>query len=349
MRHLNRRPALLIGALLLAMSACTTQEPTTSTGDTPAVDQPAGPLTVYSGRNEELVGWVFDAFTEETGIEVRVRYGNTAELAVTILEEGVASPADLYWGQDAGALGALEGAGRFAELPADVLDLVDANFRSPSGAWTGITGRVRVLAYNTDVLDEAGVPDSVFALTDERWRGRIGWAPQNGSLQAFVTAMRVTHGEQETRDWLEAIMANEPVAFANNTGAIEGVARGEVDVALVNHYYLYRFLAEDPAFNVANHYLPGDIGGLMNVAGIGVLDSSDAPEAAFELVRYLLSERVQAHFGQVTDELEFPLRRGVDAPALPTLDELSPPEVDLSRLEDLQATLEMLREVGAFD
>jgi len=349
MRHLTKIPALLLAATLLVVTACTAQDSPAATGDTPAVDQPAGPLTIYSGRNEELVGWVFDEFTAQTGIELNVRYGNTAELAATILEEGDASPADLYFAQDAGALGALESAGRLRTLPDDILETLDANFHAPSGAWIGVTGRVRVLAYNTDTVSTSDLPASVFDLTDASWRGRIGWAPENGSFQAFVTAMRITEGEDTTRDWLEAIMANEPVAFANNTGAIEGVARGEVDVALVNHYYLYRFLAEDPGFNVANHYLPGDIGGLVNVAGIGVLDASDEPDTAYELVRFLLSEDVQAYFGQVTDALEFPLRAGVDAPGLPSLEELSPPEVDLSRLEDLQATLEMLREVGAFD
>jgi iron(III) transport system substrate-binding protein len=228
-----------------------------------------------------------------------------------------------------------------------VLDLVDSTFRSPSGAWVGVTGRVRVLAYNVDVLEAVEVPDSVFDLTAPQWRGRVGWAPENGSFQAFVTAMRLAHGDEQTRAWLEAMVTNEAVAFTNNTGAIEGVARGEVDVALVNHYYLYRFLAEDPGFPVANHYLPGDIGGLVNVAGAGVLDTSEQPGQAEELIRFLLSEDTQAYFGQVTDALEFPLRSGVDSPDLPSLASLDPPQVDLSRLDDLQATLEMLHEVGA--
>jgi iron(III) transport system substrate-binding protein len=312
-------------------------------------DEATGPITVYSGRNEELVSWVFDDFTAETGIEVEVRYGDTAELASTILEEGDASPADVYFAQDAGALGALEAEGRFTTLPDDILDLVDGNFRAPSGAWTGVTGRVRVLAWNTDALTEDELPDSVFDLTDPEWQGRVGWAPTNGSFQAFVTAMRVTEGDDATRDWLEGMLANDPVVFSNNTGAVEGVARGEAEIALVNHYYLYRFLAEDPDFNVANHYLPGDIGGLVNIAGVGILSSSDNQAAAEELVRFLLGEEVQAFFGQETDALEFPLVEGIDSPELPSLESLDPPQVDLSRLEDLQGTLELLNEVGAFE
>ena len=344
-----------LGVLALALTACGTAEeaPEPAPSDAEEPDEEAGeasgPITVYSGRNEELVSWAFDEFSAETGIEVAVRYGDTAELAATILEEGDASPADVYFAQDAGALGALEAEGRLTTLPDDILDLVDDNLRAPSGAWTGVTGRVRVIAYNTDTVSEAEVPDSVFELTEPEWRGRVGWAPTNGSFQAFVTAMRVTEGEEVTREWLEGMLANDPVVFSNNTGAVEGVSRGEADLGLVNHYYLYRFLAEDPDFNVANKYLPGDIGGLVNIAGVGILSSSDEQAAAEELVRFLLGEEVQAFFGQETDALEFPLVTGIDSPELPSLESLDPPQVDLSRLEDLQGTLELLNEVGAFE
>ena len=315
--------------------------------DGPVLDELEGTLTVYSGRSEELVGQVFADFEQATDVELEVRYGDTAELAATILEEGDASPADLFFAQDAGALGALELQGALAVLPDDVRDLVAPNFGSPAGTWNGVTGRVRVLAHNTDRVTDDELPDTVFELTDGTWEGRVGWAPTNGSFQSFVTALRITEGEDATRQWLEAMLDNGAVPFENNTALVEGVARGEVDVALTNHYYVYRFLAEDPDFNVANHYLPGDVGGLVNVAGIGVLATSDEPEAAFELVRYLGSEGVQTYFGQVTDAPEFPLRDGIDAPQLPGLDELDPPELDLSQLEDLQGTLELLQDVGA--
>ncbi len=350
--HRPLRWLAALGALSLLLAACGTDtEPDDAVNDAGGAETDAaaaeGPITVYSGRNEELVGDLFDDFTAETGIEVEVRYGDTAELAATILEEGDASPADVYFAQDAGALGALEAEGLLTTLPDDVLDLVDPLFRSREGEWSGTTGRVRVLGYNTDALDADEVPDSVHDLTDPEWEGRIGWAPTNGSFQAFVTAMRIEEGEDAARDWLEGIMANDPAEFENNTSIVEGLGRGEVEVGLVNHYYLYRFLAEDPDFPVDNKYLPGDIGGLVNIAGAGVLATSDAQDAATELIRYLLSEEVQTHFGQVTDALEFPVRDGVESPELPSLEEIDPPDVDLSDLEDLQGTLELLREVGA--
>jgi len=308
-----------------------------------------GPITVYSGRNEDFVGFIFDDFMAETGIEVEVRYGNTAELAATIVEEGANSPADVYFGQDAGALGALQAEGLLTDLPQDILDTVEPTFRSREGQWTGTTGRVRVLAYNTDLVDPAELPDSIFELTEPQWEGRIGWSPTNGSFQAFVTALRAAEGEDVAREWLEGIIANGALEFENNTAIVEGLGRGEVEIGITNHYYLFRFQAEDPDFPVDNHFLPGDIGGLVNIAGVGVLGSSDQQEAAFELVRYLLSEDVQVFFGQNADTVEFPVVPGVDSPELPTLEEIDPPDVDLSNLEDLQGTLQLLLDVGALD
>jgi iron(III) transport system substrate-binding protein len=367
LRPTRRRPGLRLAAavasLALLAAACggdttaepeptddaQTEEPDAGEEDqeTAAADDAEGPLTVYSGRSEELVSEVFDRFTAETGIEVDVRYGDTAELAATIINEGDASPADVYWGQDAGALGALQAEGRFTTLPDDLVDLVDPAFSSTTGEWVGVTGRVRVLSYNSDTLTEDEVPDSVFDLTDPEWEGRVSWAPTNGSFQAFVTAMRVTEGDDVAREWLEGMIANDVQVFENNASQVEAVGRGEVDVALVNHYYLARFTSEDPDFPVANRFLPGDIGGLVNVAGVGILESTDQPSAAEEFVRYLLGQETQDYFGTETNEKEFPAVQGIEAEGLPAVDELDPPAVDLSDLEDLQGTLTLLQETGA--
>jgi iron(III) transport system substrate-binding protein len=322
-------------------------EETTDQADDQAGADAEGPLTVYSGRSEELVAEVIDGFTDATGIEVEVRYGDTAELAAQIINEGGASPADVYFGQDAGALGALQAEGLFAALPDDLVSQVEPAFASTSGEWVGVTGRVRVLAYNTQTLNEDEVPDSVFDLTEPEWAGRVSWAPTNGSFQSFVTAMRVTEGDDATREWIEGMIANDVQVFENNSSQVEAVSRGEVDLALVNHYYLLRFLAEDPEFPVANKYLPGDIGGLVNVAGVGVVASTDQPAAAEQFVAYLLSDEVQNFFGSETNEREFPAVEGIEASDLPTIAELDPPTIDLSDLDDLQGTLALLQETGA--
>ena len=315
----------------------------------PATEDAPGALVIYSGRNENLIGEYLESFTAATGIEVEVRYGDTAELAIQILEEGARSPADVYFGQDAGALGALQAAGRLAKLPDDVIELVDPRYRSRDGRWTGITGRSRNLVVNTGIVDPAELPDSVFGLTDARWSGLVGWAPQNGSFQAFVTAMRVVHGDDVARDWLGSMIANGVTQYRNNTTIVEAVGRGEIAVGLTNNYYLPRFTAEDPSFPAVNVYLPGDVGGIVNVAGAGIVDSSSRPLAAAEFIRFMLSEDIQAAFGSRVDAAEFPLRTGIDSTLLPTLDALGAPDLDLSLLEDLQGTLALLQEVGAFD
>lgn len=358
-----RRTSVAVATALtfaLALAACggndtdqtTGGEPTTAPTDTPTSDgtepEASGSLTVYSGRSEELVGSVFADFEAATGIDVEVRYASTAELAATILEEGDNSPADVFLAQDAGALGAIAKAGRFAELPSELLDRVDPRFRDPGGEWVGVTGRVRTIVYNTDTLSEDEVPGSVFDLTDPAWEGRIGWAPTNGSFQAFVTAMRVIHGDDTTREWIEAMIANGAREYPSNTPIVEAVGRGEVDLGLVNHYYLFRFLAEDPDFPAANHFPTEDVGGLVNVSGVGIVNTTDNVGAAEELVRYLLSEEAQSHFAAFADEIEYPLIPEVSPDErLPALSELNPPDVDLSDLDDLQGTLELLREAGA--
>lgn len=307
-----------------------------------------GPLTVYSGRSESLVGPVLEGFTEATGIEVKTKYADTAELAAILLEEGDRSPADIYFAQDAGALGAVADAGLLATLPDDQLAKVPAIYSDADGAWVGVSGRARTVAHTT--TGEVEVPVSILDFTDPSWAGRIGWAPANGSFQAFVTALRVIEGEDAARAWLEGILANDPVPYPSNTTAVEGVAAGEVDVAFVNHYYLLRLLAEHgDDYPVAQSFFGGgDPGSLVNVAGVGQLATTDQPEAAAALIDYLLDSEAQTYFSGST--FEFPLIEGVAAdPRLPAIESVEAPQVDLSALADLQGTVELLRAVGAID
>jgi iron(III) transport system substrate-binding protein len=308
-----------------------------------------GTLTVYSGREEELVEPLFDRFEEETGIEVEVRYGDSAELAATIAEEGDNSPADVFFAQDPGSLGAVEGQGRFAELPDSILDRVDERFRDPDGHWTGTSGRVRVIAYNTEELTEDELPDSVFELTDPAWKGKIGIAPTNASFQAFVSSMILTRGEEATREWLEGLKANEPKLYEGNRPVVEAVAAGEIELGLVNHYYLYLVKEETPDAPVANHFLPGeDPGALVSVAGAGVIEGSDQEEEANRFVEILLSEESQRFYVDEAEEAEYPLVEGI-APkeGLPPLDQLRGPQIELDDLgPQLEQTLELLNEVG---
>jgi iron(III) transport system substrate-binding protein len=306
-------------------------------------------ITVYSGREQTIVGPLLERFEAETGIGVRVRYGDSAELAATLAEEGPRSPADVFFSQDPGSLGALEDEGLLARLPEDVLERVEPRFRDPDGRWVGTSGRVRVLVYNTDRLSEDEVPDTVFALTEPEWRGRVGLAPTNGSFQAFVTAMRLTVGDDDTREWLQGIAANRPRTYAKNMPTVEAVAAGEVDVGLVNHYYLALARAERPGLPVANRFLRrGDPGALVSVAGAAVLESAGEPEAAERFVAFLLEEESQRFYAEELPEGEYPLVEGVEpAEGLPPLETLGGPEVELDRLgPELRQTLRLLSEVG---
>ncbi|MGA1668498.1 MAG: extracellular solute-binding protein, partial [Candidatus Nanopelagicales bacterium] len=202
-------------------------------------DAADGPLTVYSGRSEELVGPLFAQFTQETGIEVQARYGDTAELAAQLLEEGDASPAQVYFAQDAGALGAVDAAGLFAPLPASVATTVPEAYRAPSGDWTGVTGRARVIAYDPEQVPAAEVPQSIFDLTDPTWKGQVAIAPTNASFQAFVTAMRVSQGDEVTKQWLEGLVANDVQTYEKNGLILDAVDTGQAQLGLINHYYWY--------------------------------------------------------------------------------------------------------------
>ncbi len=307
-----------------------------------------GTLVVYSGRNEELVGPIIERFEEESGIDVEVRYGDTAELAATILEEGENSPADVFLSQDAGALGAVADRGLLSPLSEGTLGQVDERFRSPEGEWVGVSGRARVVAYNTVALSEEDLPDSIFGFTEPQWEGRISWAPTNGSFQAFVTALRVIEGEDAAHQWLEGIQANNPRVYENNIAILEAVASGEVDIGFVNHYYLFRKLEEQgEGFPARNYYLKnGDPGALVNVAGVGILRTADNPEEARQFVEFLLSEEAQEYFADET--FEYPLVEGVPINEdLVPLSEIETPNIDLSNLDDLEGTLELLRETGA--
>jgi len=315
-----------------------------SPGSGPAEDE----LVVYSGRNKQLVGSLLEDYAEETDTKIFVRYGDTAELAAQLLEEGDRSEADVFFAQDAGALGALAKADAFATLPARTLDQVDPQFRATDGRWVGVSGRARVLAYDPEQVPQTDVPASVLDLTDPRWKDQVGFAPTNASFQAFVTGMRQLVGEEKTKQWLEGMQANGMKAYNDNIRVLEAVDRGEVSLGLINHYYWYEKVAEEGEDEVRARIAflgDGDPGGLVNVAGAGILATTDHEEAAQKFVDFLLSRTAQQYFAETT--AEYPLVDAVEPDeGIPPLESLGAPEIDLSDLDSLQQTLALLEEVG---
>ena len=308
-------------------------------------DGDAGSLTVYSGRSETLVGPLIDRFKEDTGIDVSVKYAGTPQLAATLLEEGDNTSADVFFAQDPGGLGAV--AGMLSPLEEDVLTKVPQWAVSSDGVWVGVSGRARTVVYNTDTLAPDDLPDDLEGFTDPKWNGRLGWAPTNASFQTMVTAMRSIWGDQRTVQWLENIQANDPKVYPKNTPIVSAAASGEIDVGLVNHYYLHRFLAEQGDSFSARNYHPsaGGPGAIVMVSGVGILEESNNKDNAQQFIDYLLSDISQKYF--VEETYEYPLASGIPvAEGVSPLSDINNPDLSSSALSDLEGTQALLREAG---
>lgn len=279
---------------------------------------------------------------------MEVRYGDTAEMAAQLMEEGERSPADVFFAQDAGALGAVSKAGLLAPL-GDLSAQVPSQYAGTAGDWVGVTGRVRVLAYDPELVTADQLPDDVAEFTKPEWRGKVAIAPTNASFQTFVTAYRVTEGEAAAEEFLRGLIANGVKKYENNLTILDALEAGEITVGLTNHYYLHELADEVGADNVRTQLKflpPGSAGALVNVAGVGLLQQEEANPVATEFVEFLLDPDTQAEFVEVTGE--YPLVTGVAGPAgLPTLSELGAGAgVDLGALDSLDKTVALLTEVG---
>ena len=346
----NRRRATLIalvGVVALMGAACSDDDTGDATATTDASSD-GGELVVYSGRDEELVAPLIEQFEEESGVDVQVRYGNSAEMAAALLEEGENTPADVFYSQEVGAVGVLSKNDLLTPLPTEVVELVGERFRPAEGTdWVGVTGRSRVLVVNTDVVAE--VPGSIEDLTDPQYKGQIGWAPSNASFQAFITAFRVSQGEDAAAEWLDAMIANEPQTFESNSDILEAVNSGELGIGLINHYYWARMVPEvGGAQNMGSElvFLEGDDpGALVNATAVAITAKGEDNPAALEFVEFLLSEEGQTYF--VDETSEYPLVEGIDDPAdLPALEELAGPRLDLADLDSLEVTIALLTDKG---
>jgi iron(III) transport system substrate-binding protein len=302
-------------------------------------------LTVYSGRSEEYIAPFFAEYEKQTGIKLNIRYGDSAELAAQILEEGSNSPADLFLSQDAGSLGAVSAAGLFIELGAEVAADIPAQFIAANRTWVGVTGRARVLAYSPERVTE--IPKSFADLTNPAYKNKVGIAPTNASFQAFVTALIENKGADFAKKWLSDIKANGAKIYSKNSLIVEAIDKGEIDFGLVNHYYIWE-TSEGlgrPVKADVSYFAPGDLGNLINVSGAGVFVSSKKQAAAADLINYLTSVATQQKF--VLDTHEYSLIPGAAAPeGVPALDQVGAPTVDLNSLVDIKRTQDLLIEVG---
>jgi iron(III) transport system substrate-binding protein len=305
-----------------------------------------GELTIYLGGGEgglyrDLINKLEEIYPD---FSATPRVSGTADAANTIITEGSATPADVFWSVDAGSLAAVAAEELTSELPSEVTDPVPEEFH-PNGAWVGTAGRARAIPYNTEALDESDIPDDVMDLPDSGIAGNMGWGPTYSAFQAFITAMRITEGEDATRQWLQGMVDAGITEYANEFFVSNAVADGEIQAGFANHYYALRVQAARPNAPIDLAFTSGDAGALINVAGAAVLEPSPQQELARNFVRHLLSAEAQEYFA--TRAYAYPMIPGVPPVGdLPRIDELNPPEFDLARLSEIGPTVELMREVG---
>jgi iron(III) transport system substrate-binding protein len=301
--------------------------------DGECVEDSGQTVTIYSGRTENLIEPVLDAFACETGIDVEVRWGPSTDLALLLKEEGERSPAEVFLSRSPGPVGFLEAEGLLAPLSDEVLDEVSEEARSSEGTWVGFSGRKRVLVNNIDDVDQTDLPESVFELTDEKYKGQVALPATNGSFVDWFTVFRDLHGTEVATQWLDDMVANGARYYPNNRAIVEAAGRGEIEMGLVNHYYNY----QEQAANGSDHrgenhdFADDDIGSLLIITAATMLKAADDPLAAEALIAYLLSPAVQRYFTQQT--YEYPLAGGVEPdPILPPLNALQIGTVDFDSL-----------------
>ena len=346
MRHSSKSlAAVAVAALSLALGACSATSEDSGSGGS---DEPAAEgITLYSGRIPAAIGGAIDDYEAKVDKDVQVRYGDTGDLAATLIEEGSNSPADVFFAQEPGAIGALADRGLLAQLPKDILDRVPPAYRDPDGRWVGVTGRARVIAYGPSVSRDE-LPDSPFGLTDSRWRDRVGWSPASDSLQQYVTALRLRYGDDTARDWLEGMVANGAVDYPDNVTIRDAIANGEIDVGLINHYYVAQAVAaEGPDYPVKVFYPPKGLGSLMLLTSVGVLESSDRKEEGFDFIRSLLSKQGQEWFTATSKEYPLAIGARPDPSLTVPLDRIPAPSGDLADVTETQATIELMQDAGA--
>ena len=357
--RVRSKTTILLAGLLLTVSGCVAEaEPAGVSETEPEVSAESEDIAViagsddyvilYSGRAESLVQPIIDVFTQQTGIEVDIRYAGTSELAAQVLEEGEQSPAAVFLSQDAGALGALSDAGLLAALPESITSRVDPDYSSRDDSWVGVTGRARVIAYDSETVALEDLPTDVDEIVSPKWSGQIGVAPANASFQSFVTAYRVIRGESAADQWVSGLVMSDPQKYDKNSAILEAVDAGEVSLGLINHYYWYRMASErgGDQMRAQLYFLPaGDPAAIVNVTGAAILQAQSSDLDATSLVEFLVSDQAQEYF--VTTTFEYPLVPGIGAPeGLPELSELAVGDFDLSDLRSIATTQELLRTYG---
>ena len=328
-----------IAGVAAALSACG--------GDAGSSDSGSSTLTLYNAQHEDLMKAMVDGFTEKTGIKVEFRNGDDAELANQIVQEGKASPADVFVTENSPSVQVVADAGLFSPLDKDTLAQVPEQYRPSSDEWVGFAARSTVLAYNPDMVHESDLPASMLDLAKPEWKGKVGFAPGGADFQAIVGAVLELRGEEATRTWLQGL-ADGNAIYQGNSAVMQAVNEGKIPVGIIYHYYWYKDQAEsgENSKNVKLHLFGNqDPGAFVSVSGAGVLASSDHQDEAQQLVNYLTSPDGQKRLAGST-ALEYAVGKGAaSAKVLPPLDTIEAPEVDPGSLNGPEVT-KLMQDVG---
>ena len=350
-------------ALIATLAACSGTTGASATGATPPAsatpttgaspsngasgEAPSGSLVVYNAQHESLTqAWV-DAFTAATGVKVELRNGDDSELANLLVEEGSASPADVFLTENSPSMALVEKAGLFGPVDQATLDQVPAPYRPSTGLWTGIAARSTVFAYDKRVLTDADLPKSLLDLQTDAWKGRWAASPGGADFQAIVAALLDLKGADATSAWLEGMKANfKP--YQGNTTVMKAVNAGEIPGGVIYHYYWFGDQAKtgENSVNVGLHYFRNaDPGAFVSVSGGGVLKTSKNPVAAQALLKFITGVDGQKIL-QTGDSFEYAIASDVPAnPELVPLVDLQAPAIDPSKL-DSETTIELMTEAG---
>jgi iron(III) transport system substrate-binding protein len=307
----------------------------------------SGSITVYNAQHESLTQAWADAFTKATGVTVTLRNGDDTELGNQLIQEGSASPADVFLTENSPAMALVEKAGLFAPVDAVTLAQVPAKFRPSTGAWTGIAARTTVFAYNPTLVTEAQLPKSLLDLQNPEWKGRWGASPSGADFQAIVSALVQLKGEPAATAWLTAMKTNAK-AYQGNTTVMKAVDAGEIPGGVIYHYYWFGDQAKtgENSQNVKLHYFKNeDPGAFVSISGGGVLKTSKNAAAAQAFLKFITGSDGQTIL-QTGSSFEYPVASDVAAnPKLVPLDELDAPTIDPSTL-DSTLTTDLMTQVG---
>ncbi|HBV95975.1 MAG TPA: ABC transporter substrate-binding protein [Desulfotomaculum sp.] len=333
---------LFSATILIAGCGQSKQVPTES-----STKKDSGELVIYSGRKEPLIKPVIEEFEKATGVKVTLRSGGASELANAIIEEGNTPKGDVFIANDAGTLENLRGKGLLAPNKSEIVAGIPLQYRSEDGSWVGVSGRARVIMYNTNLVKESELPKSVFELTDPKWKKQVALSiSSNESLIGHITAIRHAKGEKEAENWMKGLMANQAQFLKGHTEVRKAVGSGEFKLGVVNHYY-YHLEKKDgsPVAVIYPDQDPGQMGVPMNIAGAGIIKGAKNQESAAKFIDFLLQPKAQELFAKLNYEM--PVVDGVPVNEAKALKDFKKTDVNLQQLgQELGKTIDLVEKVG---